>query len=48
LPKPKCLEPVRNMMHWLHRPFGRRLPGLGRGAGKTLFLFFPNGTHDLF
>ena len=19
LPKPKCLEPVRNMLHWLHR-----------------------------
>ena len=25
LPKPKLLEPVRNLMHWLHRLSGRRL-----------------------
>src|SRR5215469_11663156 len=36
LPKPKLLEPVRNLLHWHHPPSGWRLAELNYHARATI------------
>ena len=45
LPKPKLLEPVRNLLHWLHRLSVGGLPNFGLLQSTMLCRFFPNGTY---
>jgi hypothetical protein len=43
LPKPKLLEPVRNLLHWLHRLSGWRLAEFRDHGERTLSQFFFQG-----
>ena len=44
LPKPKLLEPVRNLLHWLHRLSGWRLAEFRTTVIETLCPIFPDVT----